>query len=267
MGQKLGQHFLINEKVLQNIAAVLELKKNDVVVEIGPGHGELTDILLSSQEEIRLIAIEKDELFAEELKKKYASFANVSIMEGDARDVLPNLIADKKNNIQKYKLAGNIPYYLTGFLFRIVSELRNKPENIVFTIQKEVAERIAATPPEMSLIAASIQVWADPKIVSIIPKKDFLPPPKVDSAILQLIPHKNVLPTEEMEKYYRLIKIVFKQPRKTILNNLSFGLSQPKSELAEKLAKMGVPPEERPSFLSAQQLLALSSFLPDKDSE
>jgi len=264
---KLGQHFLINEKVLQKIAESLELKKNDVVIEIGPGHGELTDILLAAQEEIRLIIIEKDEQFVEELKKKYASLDNVSVMEGDARDVLPSLIADKENNIQKYKLAGNIPYYLTGFLFRIVSELRNKPENIVFTIQKEVAERIAATPPEMNLLAASIQVWADPKIVSIIPKKDFLPPPNVDSAILQLIPHENGLSAQEMEKYYRLIKIVFKQPRKTILNNLSFGLSQPKSELAEKLAKIGIPPEERPAFLSANQLLELASLLPHKDSE
>lgn len=265
MGQKLGQHFLINEKVLQKIASALELEKNDVVIEIGPGHGELTDALLQiANNEAQIIAIEKDPVLAQALTEKYRNQKNIQIIEGDAREKLEAISSKLK---APYKLAGNIPYYLTGFLFRIVGELPQKPSNIVFTIQKEVAERIATAPPKMSLIAASIQIWAEPKIISIIPKRDFLPTPKVDSAILQLIPHKNMPPKEKMEKYYRLIKIIFKQPRKTILNNLSFGLGRPKSELEEELAKIGIPPEERPSFLSANQLLELINFLPDKNGE
>lgn len=265
MGQKLGQHFLINEKVLQKIAAALELEKNDVVIEIGPGHGELTDVLLHiANNEAQIIAIEKDPVLAQALIEKYRNQKNIQTVEGDAREKLETISSKLKT---PYKLAGNIPYYLTGFLFRIVGELPQKPRNIVFTIQKEVAERIAANPPKMSLIAASIQIWAEPKIISIIPKGDFLPPPKVDSAILQLIPHKNIPPSEKMRKYYRLIKIIFKQPRKTILNNLSFGLGRPKTELGDELAKIGIPPEERPSFLSANQLLELINLMPDKNGE
>ena len=175
---KLGQHFLKNKTKLRKIVEALELKDGDVVIEIGPGHGELTDELRSANHKLKIIAIEKDEELAESLKEKFKNNKNIKIIEGDALKLLPQLtddqrltIYDKRLTTDNYKIAGNIPYYITGYLFRILGELENKPSLIVLLIQKEVAERVCARPPKMSLLAASVQFWAEPKIISNVSKK------------------------------------------------------------------------------------------------
>jgi 16S rRNA (adenine1518-N6/adenine1519-N6)-dimethyltransferase len=256
MREKLGQHFLIDKKALEKIASGLDIKTNDTVIEIGPGHGELTKEFRIKNLESGIIAIEKDKELAENLKKEFAHDKNIEIIEGDALEILPSITKSQTINSKSYKLAGNIPYYITGYLFRIIEKLENKPSLIVFTIQKEVAERICAEPPKMNLMAASVQVWAAPEISSIIGRKSFSPPPEVDSATIKLVPKEK---RKNLESYYKLAKILFKQPRKTILNNLASGLEKPKTEIEEVLKKLNIKPTDRPQNLSIRKIEALSA--------
>ncbi|MDP3953680.1 MAG: 16S rRNA (adenine(1518)-N(6)/adenine(1519)-N(6))-dimethyltransferase RsmA, partial [bacterium] len=209
----LGQNFLKDHKVLERIAEVLDISPQDTVVEIGPGHGELTRKVLKCSPR-KLIAIEKDSdlirLFLEDLVNEYP---NLEIVEGDALDELPKIDFP-------YKLVGNIPYYITGYLLRILQQIKQKPEAAVFTLQKEVANRLCATAPDMNLLSASISFWARPELIRYISKKSFKPAPKVDSAIVRIVPISPQPSAEEAEPYYKFVKVLFKQSRKTILNNL-----------------------------------------------
>jgi len=252
MSQRLGQHFLKNKEKIRKIAGSLDLERGDFVVEIGPGHGELTEELRSKNHELRIIAIEKDSMLVQELREKFHSAAHgpkLEIIEGDALKILPELPIN-------YKLVGNIPYYITGYLLRTIGELDSKPRLIVFTVQKEVAERICAEPPKMNLLAASVQFWAEPEIIGYIPKKDFSPQPKVDSAIIRLR-IKNY-ESGIKEGYYKLVKVLFKQPRKTILNNLADGLKIKKDYLAQRLGELGINPLDRPQNLNVEKISELA---------
>ena len=261
---RLGQHFLTDKKILQKIADALELREGDTVIEIGPGHGELTQELRSKNQELRIIAIEKDKGLAELLQKKFGADKNTKIISGDALEVLPSLIHDSCFLIRPCKLAGNLPYYITGHLLRVLGELVTLRQAqgitftlMVFTIQKEVAERVVAKPPKMNLLAASVQIWAEPEILATIPQSAFNPPPKVGGAIIRLrIRNKELGITPE--KYYKLIKILFKQPRKTILNNLAEGTNENKAEVVKKLEKVGIKPTDRPQNLAIEQLVMLA---------
>ncbi len=249
--KSLGQNFLTNKNKIREIVAALGLEGNETVIEIGPGHGELTRELIKTPL-ARFIAIEKDPALAVSLKRNFQlSISNfqtpkIEIMEGDALKILPSLIENCKLKIENYKVVGNIPFYITGFLLRVLSELEPKPERIVLTVQKEVAARIAARPPKMNLLAASVQFWAEPEITGIIPKSDFSPQPKVDSAILKITPKKT---GAKPENYYPLIKTLFKQPRKTILNNLLAGYAIPKEKLIKILELANINPNDRPQNL------------------
>jgi 16S rRNA (adenine1518-N6/adenine1519-N6)-dimethyltransferase len=261
MGKKLGQHFLISEKKLRQAAENLDLKSKDAVIEIGPGHGELTRELRKINSESKLTLIEKDNELAEGLKEKFKDDKNIQIMEGDALKAIPSVIGNPSFIIHDYKITGNIPYYITGHLFRVIGDLENKPSVCVFTVQKEVAERVTAEPPRMNLLAASVGLWAKPKIISHVPKKYFRPAPKVDSAIIKLAIHGKQLAVKKQETYYSLIKIIFKQPRKTVLNNLLSGFKNiKKEEIAEKLEKAGINPKDRPQNIKIKQLIELSTL-------
>lgn len=262
--QRLGQNFLINGVKLRKIVETLDLKSDDTIIEIGPGHGELTEELRIQNLEFRVIAVEKDKKLAENLKEKFAHDENIKIIEADILKILPQIPKSYVLNSKSYKIVGNIPYYITGHLLRIVSELKNKPSLIVLTVQKEVAERICAEPPKMNLLAASVQFWAEPKIIDYISKKDFRPQPKVDSAIIKLKsitvsmrPHEKCYEIGA-EEYYKLIKILFKQPRKTIVNNLE-GTGKSKNEIMEILEKLRINPGDRPQNLTIEQIKRLAN--------
>ena len=138
---------------------------------------------------------------------------------------------------------------------RILSELKNKPALTVLMLQKEVAERIAAKPPKMNLLAAAVQFWAEPKILFALKPRDFSPPPKVESAVVTLNSKPHTL---NPEKYYKFIHILFKQPRKTLLNNLQGGLKLPKNEIETALKSLKINPQTRPQNLSLEVINRLN---------
>jgi len=256
MGKKLGQNFLKSGKKLRKIVEALNLGNKDWVVEIGPGHGELTRELRAINPESRVILIEKDERLVAVLREKFGDDKNIQIIEGDALKVLPEIA----ESISKpYKIVGNIPYYITGHLFRIIGELKKKPSLAVFTVQKEVAERITAEVPKMNLLAASIQFWAEPKIISRISKKNFRPVPKVDSAVVRLEINKGKISRGDAESYYSLLRAVFKQPRKTVFNNLNSSFKN-KEKITKNLEKVGIDMKSRPQNIEVSQLVKLSTL-------
>jgi len=265
----LGQHFLINKEKNKKIAAALELKTGETVIEIGPGHGELTRELLAfsfklleNGDGLKIIAIEKDKILAEQLEKKFAGYKNVEIITEDVLKILPEINHNLKLKAKNLKLVGNIPYYITGYLLRTIGELESKPNLCVFTIQKEVAERICAKPPKMNLLAASVQFWSEPEIIDFIPRKDFSPQPKVDSAVIRLITRKDAnIKRNNAKDYYKFIKILFKQPRKTVLNNIADGYkNETREEIIKKLKNCGIEPNLRPQNLEIRQILGISKI-------
>jgi len=271
--QKLGQHFLRNAAVLQKIVSALALMDGDRVIEIGPGHGELTAPLVCAAQgkHCEFFCIEKDHALVGGLENFAAqensamgvagddvsAGSRVTIIEGDVLKLLPEMVATK--------IVGNIPYYVTGKLLRIISESKNKPKCTVLLIQKEVALRICAAPPAMNRLAASVQFWADAAIVAQVPRKDFSPPPDVDSAVIVL--NAKIFagkPARDLDPmlYYRAVRAIFAQPRKTLLNNLSAtaGKTVPKNDISAQIKKMGLDPDARPQDLSIDQIASIASM-------
>ncbi|MFA5173169.1 MAG: 16S rRNA (adenine(1518)-N(6)/adenine(1519)-N(6))-dimethyltransferase RsmA [Candidatus Paceibacterota bacterium] len=253
MPRYLGQHFLKDKAKIKQAVSAVNPEDGDFIVEVGPGHGELTSEILKVPQNFRLFAVEKDKKLVSLLQAKFSSENRLEIVEGDILKILPSLI--KKS---PYKICGNIPYYLTGFLFRKIGELAILPKLVVFTIQKEVGERLSAEKGNFNLLAASIQSWGNPKIISSIPKKSFSPPPQVDSVAVLIEKKEQQLSETEKLSYFLTAKAAFKQPRKTLLNNLSAGLKIDKAESLKLIAKIGLLPNSRPQDLNFESLLKLS---------
>lgn len=245
---RLGQHFLKNRGALGRIAGALEIAPGEIVLEIGPGHGELTRFLVEAGAEVTVF--ERDPDLAMALQKG----GQVKVVPGDA---LRNLAKQTEELGARYKIAGNIPYYITGKLFRILSELPLKPIRTILTIQKEVAVRAAADPPQMNRLAASVQYWAKPEIILSIPARDFSPPPDVDSAVLLLTAFPE--PRGEIKSYFRIVRALFQQPRKTISNNL-LPLFSSREELDATLRTIGIDPFSRPQNMTIDEIVLISSL-------
>lgn len=209
--KRLGQHFLKNKKILEEIVRAAELSKKDTVLEIGPGHGELTEFLARRAKKV--IAIEKDRRLIPLLREKFKPHKNVEIREGD---ILKSKILNLKS---EYKIAANIPYYLTSRFLRKFLEAKNKPKLMVLMVQYEVAKRICAKPPEMNLLALSVQAYAQPKFIRKVSRKYFSPEPKVDSGIIKISP----IPADQPARLIRVLNLArqaFQQKRKMLRQSL-----------------------------------------------
>jgi len=263
MNKRLGQHFLKNKSAIKKIIDALEIKSGETIIEIGPGSGALTFPILekcrTSNLECKIIAIEKDPHLVNQLTSKLVNWeGGVEIIHGDVLAILPGLINQLTTQLTNYKIVGNIPYYITGKLLRTISELGSKPSLTVLMIQKEVAERVVAQPPKMNLLAAATQFWARPKILFSLKPNNFDPPPKVDSTVIELKTKSEKRKANESENYYKLIRIIFKQPRKTLLNNLKSGLSLSKEEIEAALLKENLAPNARPQDLTLENIKNLT---------
>lgn len=239
--KSLGQNFLINAGILEKIVNAAELNLDDTVLEIGPGTGNLTKLL--SEKAGRVIAVEKDYRLIEELREKFKN-TNVEIVEGD---ILKLDIEELFRN-SHYKVVANIPYYITSHLLKTIFEEWPRPELIVLTVQKEVAQRIMAKPPHMNLLALSVQFYSDPKIIGYISRGSFRPMPKVDSAIIKLVPKKDIPANQDL--FFKLIKAGFTGKRKQLANNLSKNLGIPKDKVIGILQKLGLDEKIRAESLS-----------------
>lgn len=253
--KRLGQNFLISEKVLTELAHAAELSKDDIVLEVGAGIGTIT--LEVAQRAGKVIAVEKDRALIPILIQTTELCKNVEIRQGDILKLPLGSIPCGTH----YKLIGNIPYYLTAPLIRKFLEIDNPPKLIVLMVQKEVAQRICAKPPDMSILAVSVQVYAKPKIITYAPRSSFWPQPKVDSAILRIVPtDKNA--EVNLSEFFRIVKAGFLSPRKQLLNNLSRGLDMSRDKTREWLLSSLIAPQRRAETLSIEEWTRLTSLIP-----
>jgi 16S rRNA (adenine1518-N6/adenine1519-N6)-dimethyltransferase len=251
--KKLGQNFLHDPFALESIVSAAGINSTDTVLEIGPGLGSLTRYLAVSAREV--VAVELDPDLLPPLKAVLAPHQNVRVIHGDILKLSPaSLIVGND-----YLVVANIPYYITSAVIRHLLENDPKPRHIVLTIQKEVAERICASPGDMSLLALSVQVYGAPHIAARIPAEAFFPAPKVDSAVLSIdIYPSPQIPNELLDTFFRLIKAGFSQKRKTLRNSLSSGLHIPPAAAEELLIQANIDSKRRAETLSIEEWRRLS---------
>jgi len=180
---------------------------------------------------------------------------------GDVREILPELPASEK--LEHYAIVGNIPYYLTSFLFRIISELPIKPHTTTLLIQKEVAERVSERPPKQNLLSAIIASFADAKIIKQVSRGQFSPPPNVDSAVVQLVTH-NRYTQKEIDIYIKTAKILFSQPRKTVFNNVrdhKEEVNQSENEIRNIFSIAKIEESARAQIIPRETIMVLAKML------
>ena len=250
--KRLGQNFLIDESALQRVAEAAEVTAEDVVLEIGPGLGSLTRVLAILAWQV--VAVEIDARFIPPLKEVLSSFKNVQLVQGDILSLNPAELIANHTNAAGYLVVANIPYYITSALFRHLLETDVKPDRMVLTVQREVAERICAAPGDMSLLALSVQVYGQPQIAAHIPAGAFYPPPKVDSAVVRVdLYAQPQIPTSELATFFLLVKAGFSQKRKTLRNALSGGMRWETAFAAQILQAAGIDLMRRAETLSLEE--------------
>ncbi len=254
--KNLGQNFLQDPLALEKIVAAAEIQKTDSVLEIGPGLGSLTRYLSVTARDV--VAVELYPKLAAVLQGVIKSCANVRLIQADILSCSPKELGLPEN----YIVAANIPYNITSAIIRHLLESKPKPRRIVLTIQKEVAERICETPPDMSLLALSVQVYGKPSISARIPAGAFFPTPKVDSAIVKIeIYPEPLIPSPLLPVFFKLSKAGFGQKRKTLRNSLAAGLKISTREAEALLANSKIDPQRRAETLSIEEWKALSEQL------
>jgi 16S rRNA (adenine1518-N6/adenine1519-N6)-dimethyltransferase len=258
--KSLGQNFLVDENALAQIVASAEISSDDVVLEIGPGMGVLTFAL--AEKSGKVFAIEKDrkmsKFLRQEAEKKLGVKNNIEIICQDILKMnLPEFL--EKNNIKKYKLVANIPYYITSPIIKLFLETEIQPETIVVLVQKEVAERICAKKGDLSILALSVLVYGSPEMVGVVGKKSFFPAPKVDSAILKINSIGKSFSDEKCREIFRIIKIGFSAKRKKLAKNLAAGFKMDKNEVEKILESNGIDINVRAQGLDLEDWVRLSN--------
>ncbi len=247
--KSLGQHWLYDKDSLEAICAAGELIQSDTVLEIGPGLGTLTALLTDKVDSV--VAVEFDSSLADDLPNRVRA-KNLTVYQQD-------ILTFNLNNLHKgYKIIANIPYYLTSNLIRVISESANPPSRAVLLVQREVAQRVAARPGDMSLLSVSAQFYWKVSTGIEVPAEMFTPPPKIDSQILILDRRStDLFPDVDEQAFFRLVKAGFSSRRKTLLNSLSAGLRLSRQATTEVLSRAGISIGLRPQELSLAEWHAI----------
>ena len=285
--KSLGQNFLADRSYLAPILDAAEVGSSDAVLEIGPGKGVLTEAL--AERAGCLVAVELDDRLIEPLRQQFAGRPHVHIVHGDILEQAPGrLVADAcgkgreigdwrleishspTSNLQSpisYKVVANLPYYITSAVLRHLLEAAQPPTSAVVMVQWEVAQRICAAPGDMSLLAVSVQFYAEPRIVQCVPAAAFSPRPKVDSAILHLRVRPQPAVAMDPARFFAVVRAGFSQKRKQIHNSLAAGLQLDKATVQQWLANAGIDPARRAETLSLDEWGVLCRACPATDAK
>ncbi|MGL5124330.1 MAG: 16S rRNA (adenine(1518)-N(6)/adenine(1519)-N(6))-dimethyltransferase RsmA [Fusobacteriaceae bacterium] len=255
--KKFGQNFLTNQnEVLDNIIKVSSVTSEDVIIEIGPGEGALTELLLKKAKKVYCFEIDTD--LEKILQKKYGSNPNFNLIMGDVLDAdLQYLLKDEC----AVKVVANIPYYITSPIINKLIENKNKVDEIFIMVQKEVAERICSkSGKERSVLTLAIEYFGISEYFFTIPKEFFTPVPKVDSAFMGIKLYKDKEKKDLEEKiFFKYVKACFLNKRKNILNNLT-SLGYSKDQLREKLAILEIPEIERAENITIEKFIEMAKL-------
>ncbi len=263
--KSLGQHFLRSKTTLKEIVDAANLSKETVVLEIGPGEGMLTRELLAGGGVV--VAVETDERCITLLEHEFQNEINEKrflLLKGDIRNKeVHQLLFDAQYlHDHQYKLIANIPYYITGMLFRLFLETLRQPSDIVFLVQKEVAEEVVARDGKEGILSLSVKAYGDPHYVCKVKKEAFSPPPKVDSAILHItnINHLRVPKSLEVS-YFKIIKAGLGSRRKMLLGNLTRAFPEHRKLIEEVFTTLAIDRQIRGEDLPFGTWLALIKLL------
>lgn len=244
----LGQHFLHDEGIVARIVAAAGIEPTATVLEIGPGLGVMTRRL--AQCSGRVIAVEKDRRLADALTLTMPS--NVEIVAADALEVDPGELAGPE-----YVVVANLPYSVGNAILRRLLEALPPPRVLTLMLQREVAERIAAQPPDMSILAVAVQFYGTPRILFRVGRGAFIPPPNVESAVIQIVTHIPPLPGDQHGAYFELVRAGFGQRRKQLVNALTSSLDVQRAEIERALHVAGLAPATRAEQLSVSDWVRL----------
>ncbi len=243
--KSLGQHWLKDKFILSEIADAADISADDTVLEIGPGLGTLTSELLARANKV--VAVEFDSELARKLPGQFPG-KNLEVTNEDI------LQFDLNTLPERYVVVANVPYYITSKIVQKLMTAKNKPRIAVLLVQKEVAERIAAKPGAMSLLALSAQVYAETSLGVEVPREFFTPPPEVDSQVIILTTRSSSLVgLGDEAQFFRVARAGFGEKRKKLRSSLAGGLHMEKSAVDTVLQKVGISPEARAQELSIQQ--------------
>ena len=236
----LGQNFLVDEKVFDQIVTAADLKSSDNIIEVGPGTGFLTEQLIEKAG--RVIAVEKDADMIGLLSDRFEGIEKLELIQAD---ILKSRTKDYGLRTKQYKVVANIPYYITSPLLRHFLQSECCPKMMVLLVQKEVAEKVCGLSGK-SLITIETQLFGQPEIVEIVLPKSFYPAPKVNSAILKIeVFDKPLVPADQLKDFLRIVKFGFSQKRKKLSNTLGAGLHIKPTEMAKILKKVDIDPNLR----------------------
>jgi 16S rRNA (adenine1518-N6/adenine1519-N6)-dimethyltransferase len=248
--KSLGQHWLKDRDILEAIAEQADLSKDDTVLEIGPGLGTLTSVLLRQAKNV--VAVEFDEALAQKLPAQFPGTALEVVHEDILTYDLSHLPAG-------YKVVANVPYYITSKIIEKMMTAKNRPSVVVLLIQKEVADRIVAGPGDMSILAVSAQIFAEASLGPFVPAEYFTPPPKVDSQVVVLRTRDQPLVAPEDERaFFRVVKAGFRAKRKKLRSSISAGLAISKPAAVELLTHADISPDMRAEDLSLDDWVRLA---------
>lgn len=259
----LGQNFIINPEICPKMAELSKVDENTGVIEIGPGIGVLTNELAKRAKKV--VSIEIDRRLLSVLNETLSEFSNVKVLNADILKInLKELIREEFNDVENIVVCANLPYYITSPVIMKLLEGKLRLKSIVAMVQKEVAERICAGvgTRESSNITVTVNYYSKPEILFPVSKADFMPSPKVDSAVIKLdINNGNSVKVKDEEAFFKVVKSVFLQRRKTILNSLSKGLNLDKVVIEKVLSKLGLDINLRAENLTMEQFISLANYI------
>ena len=262
--KKYGQNFLIDTHVLEKIIRESGITKDDLVLEIGPGIGTMTQYLAENAREV--VAVEIDKNLIPILSDTLSAYDNVTVINEDILKVDINKIAEEKNNGKSIKVVANLPYYITTPIIMGLFESHVPLESITIMVQKEVADRMQVGPgtKDYGALSLAVQYYAKPEIVANVPPNCFMPRPNVGSAVIKLSRYEKPPVQVKDEAYlFAIIRASFNQRRKTLLNGLTNAgnLNVTKEQILEALEKMILSPSIRGETLTLEQFAQLSNLL------
>lgn len=263
--KKFGQNFLIDANILENIISAADIKKEDCVLEIGPGIGTMTQYLCENAREV--VAVEIDKKLIPILQEDtLSSYNNVTIINEDILKVDINAIVQEKNAGKSIKVVANLPYYITTPIIMGLFESHVPLESITIMVQKEVAQRMQVGPgtKDYGALSLAVQYYAEPKMMMSVPAGCFMPRPNVDSAVIKLTRHgKPPVQVKDEKLMFDIIRAAFNQRRKTLVNSLNnaAGLNFSKDSVLAALDAMGLPVTIRGEALTLAQFAQLADFV------
>jgi 16S rRNA (adenine1518-N6/adenine1519-N6)-dimethyltransferase len=250
--KSLGQHFLVDRRVLQHILAAVSPSPADTVIEVGAGSGTLTHGLAASR--AKVIAVEIDAALHRRLGERLASYPNVVAICGDILSLSPEELLRQADTSAPYLVVGNLPYNIAAAVLRHFLEATVPPARMVVMVQAEVAQSIAAAPGRMSLLSVGVQLYARPRILFYVSPGAFQPPPKVRSAVISLeVRRQPALVVDDREAFFRLVRAGFAAPRKQLRNALALGLGVEATSAANLLVTAGLDSRRRAQTLSLDE--------------